>query len=213
MTNKQSGSFPLEKIFGSRTRVKVMTLFTTGVKRPYFVREIARIVDERLNAVRRELEILENIGLLEAYDDKRRKYYVVREDFALYNELSSIMQKAGPGVDDVMFNHLQNVGQVEYAAVSGYFTGASSAPTDLLVIGLIDDAKLEQFASRIERQLGREISYTPMTANEYQYRMNFNDMFLRGFFTQSYKELINNLPQHLHPSVALQGSKSKVVTS
>jgi hypothetical protein len=35
--------FPLEKIFGSRTRIKVITLFTTGIKRPYYVREIARI--------------------------------------------------------------------------------------------------------------------------------------------------------------------------
>lgn len=200
MTNAKT-SFPLEKIFGSRTRVKVMTLFTTGVKRPYFVREIARIVGERLNAVRRELEILEKIGLLETYEDRRRKYYIVDEDFSLYQELASIMQKAGPGVEDVMFNHLSNVGNVDYAAVSGYFTGAQGASTDLLVIGSIDEAKLQQFVARVEQQINREISYTPMTLNEYQYRLNFSDMFLRNFFIHNYKELINNLPQHLQPTV------------
>lgn len=205
--------FALEKIFGSRTRVKVMTLFTTGVKRPYFVREIARIVGERLNAVRRELDILERIGLLETYEDRRRKYYVVKKGFILYDELSSIMQKAGPGVDDVLFNHLANVGNVQFAAVSGYFTGSSGAPTDLLVVGSIDDKKLQQFASRVEQQVNREIGYTPMTLNEYQYRLNFSDMFLRNFFSHTYKELINNLPQQLQPTVALQRASSKVIIS
>lgn len=205
--------FPLEKVFGSRTRVKVITLFTTGVKRPYFVREIARIVGERLNAVRRELDILLKIGLLETYDDRRRKYYVVHEDFVLYQELASIMKKVGPGVQDILFNHLENVGEVHYAAVSGYFTGATGAPTDLLIVGSVDERKLQQFAARVEQQINREISYTPMTLNEYQYRLNFSDMFLRNFFTHNYKELINLLPQHLHPSVAMQRAASKVVTS
>lgn len=204
---------PLEKIFGSRTRVKVITLFTTGVKRPYFVREIARIVNERLNAVRRELEILEKIGLLEAYEDRRRKYYVVREDFMLYADLAAIMQKAGPGVQDVLFNHLENVGNVEYAAVSGYFTGATSASTDLLVVGAIDEKKLQQFVSRVEQQINREISYTPMTLQEYQYRLNFSDIFLRNFFTHTYKELINVLPQNLQPAVALSRSTSRITTT
>lgn len=206
-------SLPLEKIFGSRTRVKVMTLFTTGVKRPYFVREIARIVNERLNAVRRELEILEKIGLLETYEDRRRKYYVVREDFMLFQDLASIMQKAGPGVQDVLFNHLENVGDVAYAAVSGYFTGATGAPTDLLIVGSVDERKLQQFANRVEQQINREISYTPMTLNEYQYRLNFSDIFLRNFFTHAYKELINTLPNNFQPEVALKRSSSSVTTT
>ncbi|MBI1834056.1 MAG: winged helix-turn-helix transcriptional regulator [Candidatus Andersenbacteria bacterium] len=206
-------TFPLEKIFGSRTRVKIITLFTTGVKRPYFVREIARIVGERLNAVRRELTILQNVGMLDTYDERRRKYYTVKEDFILYSELGSIMQKAGPGIQDVLFNHLENVGDVHYAAVSGYFTAAKSAPTDLLVVGAIEDNKLQQFANRIEQQINREISYTPMTVNEYQYRLNFSDVFLRQFFGGAYKELINKLPQQLQPDFDKQRSTSGVVTA
>jgi predicted transcriptional regulator len=66
--------FPLEKIFGSRTRIKVITLYTTGIKRPYYVREIARAINERLNAVRRELEILRKVGMLTTYHEKRKKF-------------------------------------------------------------------------------------------------------------------------------------------
>lgn len=204
-------SFPLEKIFGSRTRVKIMTLFTTGVKRPYFVREISRTVNERLNAVRRELDILEKIGMLSTYDERRRKYYTVNEGFVIFNELASIMQKAGPGVEDVLFKHLVNVGTIQYACVSGYFTGAQEAPTDLLIIGNVDQQKLESFVKRIETQLNREISYTPMTFNEYRYRQNFSDMFLRQLFSGAYKELINKLPTDLQPKNNLKQHSSKVV--
>jgi hypothetical protein len=204
--------FPLEKIFGSRTRVKIITLFTTGVKRPYFVREITRTVNERLNAVRRELQILEKIGMLAAYEEKRKKYYMLDEAFPLYAELASIMQKAGPaGVEDALFKNLDQVGNILYACVTGYFTANQNAPTDLFIVGEVDDKKLEQFAKNVEHQINREISYTPMTMNEYRYRLNFNDLFLRQIFNGSYKEIINILPHELKPTEAMSQKSKNII--
>jgi hypothetical protein len=206
-------TFPLEKIFGSRTRVKVITLFTTGVKRPYYVREIARTVNERLNAVRRELEILTKIGLLQTYQDKRRKYYTVDESFPLFEELSSIMQKSGPGMEDALFKNIEELGDVLYACVSGYFTGTKESSTDLFIIGTVSELKLEAFVKRMERQLNHEITYTPMTINEYRYRRNFQDSFLRQIFLHPYKELINKLDSTLQPSEMFKKTSTVVVRS
>ena len=205
-------SFPLEKIFGSRTRVKIITLFTTGVKRPYYVREIARNVNERLNAVRRELDILRKIGMLTTYDNKRRKYYAVNNEFSLLGELASIMQKAGPGIEDVLFKNIERLGDIQYTCASGFFTGAKDSPTDLLLIGAINEQRLEAFVQRIERQINREITYTPMSLNEYKYRRNFNDMFLRTIFLNPHKVLINKLEQNLQPVTSLH-KESAVVRS
>lgn len=203
--------FPLEKIFGSRTRVKIIALFTTGVKRPYFVREIARTVNERLNAVRRELDILEKFGMLGSQQDKRRKYYTLNEKFMLTEELGSIMKKAGPGIEDVLFKHIEMLGDVQYACLSGYFTSVENAPTDLLIIGTVNEKQLEAFVRRIEMTINREISYTPMTENEYTYRKNFNDTFLRQLFSQPHKELVNKLPANLQPTQLLKKQKSGLV--
>ncbi len=199
-------TFPIEKIFGSRTRVKIITLFTGGVNRPYYVREIAREINERLNAVRRELDILQKIGMLNSYDSKRRKYYVVRKDFVLLNELTSIMRKSGPQIEDSLFKNLPRVGDVYYACASGVFTGVENSPTDLLLVGNIDEIKLKVFARRIERQLGKEISYTPITVNEYRYRRNFNDIFLKQIFSAPYTEIINRLTSDLQPEPAKKQS-------
>ena len=206
-------AFPLEKIFGSRTRVKVITLFTTGVKRPYYVREIARNVNERLNAVRRELEILRKVGMLTTYAQKRRKYYLLNNEFVLVEELASIMHKAGPGIEDVLFKNLERLGDIKYACVSGFFTGAKESPTDLLVIGAIHGKRLEDFVKRIEQQLNREITYTPMAENEYKYRRNFNDVFLRTIFLNPHKELINHLDPQLQPQTALKKEPTAIVQS
>ena len=147
--------FPIEKILGSRTRVKIITLFTTGISRPYYVREISRAINERLNAVRRELGILENIGMLTSNTSKRRKYYSVLPDFILLDELSSIMQKSGPQIDDALFKDLNRLGDVRFAVATGSFTGAKESPTDLFLVGRIDEAKLITFAQRIEELLNR----------------------------------------------------------
>lgn len=206
-----ASSFPLEKIFGSRTRVKVITLFTTGVKRPYYVREIARNVNERLNAVRRELEILRKIGMLSTREEKRRKYYILNESFALLDELSSIMQKAGPGIEDGLFKHLERLGNLRYVCVSGYFTGAAESPTDILLIGSVDESRLAAFIANIEIKIDREVTYTPMTENEYRYRMNFNDMFLRSIFANPHKELINKLEERLQPETLLRKERASIM--
>ncbi len=204
-------SFPLEKIFGSRTRVKIITLFTAGINRPYYVREISRAVNEWLNAVRRELDILRKIGMLTTYDNKRRKYYILNRDFILLSELASIMQKAGPGVEDLLFKDIIGIGDVRYACVSGFFTSAIASPTDLLIVGTVDEQRLEALIKRIEKQVGREITYTPITENEYRYRRNFNDLFLRQVFTNPYKEIVNNLEAYLQPEPLLTKRAAAVI--
>lgn len=176
-----------------------MTLFTTGVKRPYYVREIARNINERLNAVRRELEILQRIGMLTTHAHKRRKYYELNPDFILLQELAGIMQKTGPGIEDKLFKNIERLPGLTYACVSGYFTGASNSPTDLLVIGDLDEVQLAAAVKHVEDQLEREITYSPMTENEYEYRRNFNDVFLRAIFSAPFKELVNTLASDLQP--------------
>lgn len=210
-TNMTIRNFPLEKIFGSRTRVKIITLFTAGVKRPYYVREIARNVNERLNAVRRELEILRKIGMLSTHDSKRRKYYTVNPEFILIDELSSIMHKAGPGIEDTLFKNIERLGDLKYVCLSGYFTGVDKAPTDVLIVGDINEGRLDSFMNRIEQQIDRELIYTPMTSNEFKYRLNFNDIFLRSIFQNPHKALVNKLEQSLNPDQLATHSSLSIV--
>ena len=54
----------LEKLFSSRVRVKLLTLFTTRPAEWFYLREIVRLTDESYNSVRLELMKLAELGLL-----------------------------------------------------------------------------------------------------------------------------------------------------
>ena len=65
--------------------------------------------------------------------------YVGNPHYSLLDELAGIMQKAGPGVEDALFKTLVHLGQIRYLCVTGYFTGATKAPTVMLVVGQVNE--------------------------------------------------------------------------
>ncbi|MDD4412810.1 MAG: hypothetical protein PHR00_04155 [Patescibacteria group bacterium] len=54
----------LDKLFGSNARVKLLKLFLLHPNERFYIREIARELDLQLNSVFRELNNLEDLGLL-----------------------------------------------------------------------------------------------------------------------------------------------------
>ena len=57
-------STPIEKLFGSKTRAKLLQLFYENPEKSFYVREMTRVIDEQINSVRRELLNLESIGII-----------------------------------------------------------------------------------------------------------------------------------------------------
>ena len=55
---------PTEKLFGSKTRAKLLRLFFENPEKSFYVREMTRVIDEQINSVRRELLNLESIGII-----------------------------------------------------------------------------------------------------------------------------------------------------
>lgn len=184
---------PLERLFGSRTRAKLLALFTGGVKRPYYVRELSRLMSERVNSIRREVENLRRIGLLSTHLRRGKKFYVVNPRFPLLDELTKLTTKSGKSVEDRLFEGIRKVGSVRLVLLTGFFTQAKQAPTDLLIVGDVREPALRQFVHGIEEEVGREINYTAMSITEYEYRRNMNDYFLRQVMASRPLELINTL--------------------
>ncbi|MBO7664277.1 hypothetical protein J6S46_00220, partial [Candidatus Saccharibacteria bacterium] len=57
-------STPVEKLFGSKTRAKLLRLFFENPGKSFYVREMTRVIEEQINSVRRELLNLESIGII-----------------------------------------------------------------------------------------------------------------------------------------------------
>ncbi len=180
----------VEQLFGSKTRVKLLSLFFNNPGRPFYVREITRKIDEQINSVRRELANLLSIGLVSSDGSNNRLYYEVNPKYEHYESLRSIftaipMKSADPVVketreEDKIVKRLRSTGAVTFAFLTGSFTLDSRTNIDIFVVGDINKPRLAKVVADMEREMGRELNYSVVTPEEYQYRLSLNDRFITG---------------------------------
>lgn len=168
----------IEHLFGSRTRIKLLRLFLTNPEKSYFVREITRLVNERINSVRRELANLERVDLVEATGVRQKKYFKANQDCLLFPELKALILKSQVTVEQKFAQDLVAIGNIKYMVFTGKFTGVKDASTDILIVGKVNRSRLKALVRRFEKEFNKDINYTVMTSQEFVYRRNLTDRFL-----------------------------------
>ncbi|MEA2054924.1 MAG: nucleotidyltransferase domain-containing protein [Candidatus Thermoplasmatota archaeon] len=184
----------LQKLFTSRTRVKLLTLFMMNPGREMYVREIARNVKENINAVRRELANLEEIDLLKSERRGNSKYYVVNKKMPIYNELASIILKT-EGMAKVLQDSLSGL-SVETAFIYGSFASGKAgvdSDIDTFIVGEINEEELIKEIREVEKRLSREINYVLFTAEEFERRKKRKDPFVLNVLKEPKSMLVGDL--------------------
>ncbi len=178
----------IEQLFGSKTRVKLLQLFFSNPNRSFYVREITRKIDEQINSVRRELANLLSIGIISSENNNNRLYYEVNQDYEYYKALSAIFGKGSSRLPSAKasttveenedIQALKRIGNVELALLTGQFTRDETAGIDMLVVGDINQTKLNKYIGDLEAKEGKEIRFVSMDTSEYDYRQQVKDRFL-----------------------------------
>lgn len=199
-----------EHLFGSKTRVKLLSLFLNNPNRPFYVREITRKVDEQINSVRRELSNLLAIGIIRSEGNNNRLYYEVNQDYQFYAPLRAIFTSVAreepelqdTGQDTELIQKLRTAGRVLIAYQTGTFTRDYSAGTDLFIMGDVNRTKIAKIVGEMEQDLGREINYSVMTPEDYGYRKTLNDRFLSSVMESKKVVLIDDTKVKIKPAPA-----------
>ncbi|MDP4038533.1 MAG: transcriptional regulator [bacterium] len=189
------------QLFGSKTRVKLLSLFYNNPERPFYVREITRKITEQINSVRRELQNLLNIGIVKSVNQSNRLYYEVNTKYKFYNELTSIFTKIPAKSkeiketkeEDQIIKKVSKAGNVRLLFLTGAFVRGSNQMIDLFIVGDVNKAKLSQIITDIEKQMTRELNYTVMRVEDFDYRRNLNDRFLSDVLDAKKIVLIDQL--------------------
>lgn len=168
----------LEQLFGSRTRVKLLRLFLSNPDKHYYVREITRKVEERINSVRRELKNLEEMGLVFSEDKNQKKYYKANDNFILYPELKSLVLKAQVILEKKMVMDIESLGNIQFMVLTGFFVGIKDHLTDILIVGKVNRRKAQHLVKKFEKVFNHDINFTIMTTKEFKYRKDLTDRFL-----------------------------------
>lgn len=184
----------LNDLLISKVRVKILELFLSNPDQSYHVREIVRRVSEEINAVRRELARLEKINLLESEWRANRRLYSARKDFLFYPEFLSIINKTS-GLGGEIIENKNKLGHVKYAMLSGSFVRGkpyNQLDVDLFIVGTIVLPELGTLVRTEETRRNREINFTPMTEEEFNFRKHRRDPFLMSILSKPRVMLIGD---------------------
>jgi hypothetical protein len=205
----------VEQLFGSKTRVKLLQLFFSNPNRAFYVREITRKIDEQINSVRRELSNLLSVGIITSDANNNRLYYEVNQEYEYYQPLAVIFGGVKPApvtektakkgkaaakevkTAEVAPEHplakaVRGTGRVDLAILTGQFTRDEVSGIDVLIVGDVNQAKAAKFITELEQAENKELRYTVIPLDNYQYRVQINDRFIGNVLASKKQVIINN---------------------
>jgi len=192
----------IDKLFGSKTRVKLLHLFMNHPGQSFYVREITRLIDEQINSVRRELSNMLEVGVITSETSDNKLYYQVNQRYEFYTALRAIFagenisadQGAAVSIDGVNEQEvaiIQDIPSVRLAIMAGVLVKGSTASVDILLVGNASPQKVRAAMSMIEKLEGREINYTVLPYDEFYYRLSVRDKFITEILSAKHSVIVD----------------------
>lgn len=192
----KENSTPVEKLFGSKTRAKLLNLLFDNTDKSFYVREITRVIGEQINSVRRELLNLESVGVVknETFDNK--VYYSANMKHPYAHALNEIFTKK---VSSSKVSDVKESSWEEYVKpVKKYLAGMlltnrlpGQEGVDLLIVGDDKTKKLTHWAELIEKKMGKPLNYVIFSIEDFLYRKSVRDRFVLDILEMDVSELID----------------------
>ena len=183
----KENSQPLEKLFGSKTRAKLLALFFDNPNKSYYVREITRVIEEQINSVRRELTNLNALGLVKIETYENKVYYSANTRHPFARPMTEIFSKKMNTVVDMDVpkmswdEYVKPVKNILRAlVVTNRVPGQEGV--DLLIVGDDRAKKLTHWAEVIEKKQGKPLNYVILSREDYLYRKSLKDRFIGDVF-------------------------------
>jgi len=171
----------MDKLFGSKTRVSLLSKLLMNADRSWYIRELARELEIPYSMLYKEVKNLVSLGVIN--EEKRGKVTLVSVNKSLpfFAELKSLMVKT-VGLSDLLRTGLSELKQIRYALVYGSFASgeeSASSDVDFLIVGDVDEERLLKVVGGIEKEVGREINYILWSEKEFMERVKSKHHLLR----------------------------------
>jgi hypothetical protein len=204
----------LSKLLGGSERVKIMRFFLHHEDTVFSIQKIADRTKTKGAAVRKELSALTSIGFIEK---KKSKTYVnAGSGKKASTKVKEIIGfKLNPNfphnqaLRDLLFDfqlldkrelasRFKFVGRLKMFLVAGIFIGEEKSRVDILIVGeAIKRPKAEKLFETLSAEIGRDIVYSIMDVEEYEYRYKMYDKFVRDIMDMPYEAVIDKLTEKL----------------
>lgn len=176
----------LQQIIPSKTRIKILELFFHHPAENYYLRQVVREINTEVNAVKRELDILENVRVLLKERRLNKVFYTINKHYRFYDEFLRIFTKTDQ-LASLIYKNSSRLGKVKFVAISTKFAKRLPIKEDeiyLLLIGTVVVPEIAGIVAEVEKEFGREINYSVMNDEEFAFRKKNNDPFIWRFLKQ-----------------------------
>lgn len=170
----------LAQLLSSKPKSNLVNLFLAHPNRSFSVTELR--VTSRCSApvLKKTLKELSRMGFLCEYIKQKNRYFQVDRHFALYPELVNLLRKMKRPPEDLLARAAGKVGDSKFTALTGVFVGRPRIETDILFVGKVSPRRLEKFLQLAEKFAEREVVYTVLSPEEFDYRKIMSDRFLKN---------------------------------
>jgi predicted nucleotidyltransferase len=185
----------IEKLISSKARVEILKLFLFNTQNSYYQSQIAKLTEQPIRAVQRELERLKTAQLITQYSDGNRVYYKINPKCPILTDLKSIFFKTVGIAHELKTHLLTGKKDITVAFIYGSYAKEqenTASDIDLMVIGKISSRELSNILAKPKNSLGREINYAVYPESEFQRKIRQKDHFITSLLNNEKIFLIGN---------------------
>ena len=188
----------LGKLFGSETKVKIMKLFLFNPEHVYSMRDIAERVKSDSSKVRKEILVLEKIGLMKRRVTNKNKTnghgFVLDPQFPYLLQLQNFLVNIEPLHPKEIVRKINKIGTIKLVIISGVFIQETESRVDILIVGDgIRKTALENTIKTLESEIGKELKFAHFTTEDFQYRLRMFDKLTRDILDYPHRKVLNRL--------------------
>ena len=196
---------PLDKLFGSPARVKIMRLFMMNPEDVFTVGIISKSAKVSREKTKKDIKFLADIGYIKKgtresqivvnkkIKKQRESGFQLNSLFTYNRGLRSVLIESAPVSREILMRRFRELGRgLRFVALAGIFVGGSGL--DILIVGdNIRRSRLEKIVARIESDIGKELNYVLFDTNEFRYRHSMYDKFVLNVLDSEHDVLFDSL--------------------
>jgi hypothetical protein len=157
----------LDALITSKTRIKLLLKFFLNSSKQDYLRNLETELGDNTNAIRVELNKLEEAGLLKSFSRGNKKIFQSNTDHPLFWDINSILMKI-TGLDQLISQVLNNLGDLNEVYLTGDLAqGNESEIIDLIIVGNINREYFSDLVIKTEKFIKKKIRIVVFQPQEF----------------------------------------------
>lgn len=198
----------LERLFRSNAEVSILNtvLFTDDLH----LREVARRADVSPYEAKRELDNLVDLGILNSKKKGNQIFFYANIECSFLEDLRNLFKKT-EGIITRIRTKIKNLDGIRYCIVYGSVASgrlSEKSDTDLLIIGSVDEDKLDYLVLQLQQRTKREINYILWSEKDLRNKLKNKSVFLKNILTKKFIWIIGDKDGFIRIAKKTYGSEN-----